>query len=67
MERKPSYASYLLRLRQVEDNRRLVWMPSLQSTATGEQHPFADLDALVEFLRVEFGSCELMPGPEPVA
>jgi len=67
MERKLSYASYLLRLKQVENNRRLVWMPSLQSTATGEQHPFADLDALVEFLRVEFGSCELMPEPEPAA
>lgn len=58
MEQKLSYASYLLRLRQVENNRRVIWVASLQSTATGEQRPFADLDALVEFLRAEFGDCK---------
>ena len=40
MEQKLSYASYLLRLRQVENNRRVIWVASLQSTATGEQRPF---------------------------
>lgn len=52
------YASYLLRLRQVQNDQRVTWAASIQSTADGEQRPFADVEALVTFLRAEFGSAE---------
>ena len=51
-----SYTSFLLRLwcAQREDGR--TWMACLQSTATGEQRRFPDLEALIRFLRDEYGS-----------
>jgi hypothetical protein len=66
MELNANYASYLLRLRRVQNNDRPVWVASVQSTATGEQRPFADLEALVEFLRAEFGQREETPPGRPV-
>jgi hypothetical protein len=49
----------------VQNNDRPVWVASVQSTATGEQRPFADLEALVEFLRAEFGDRAETPRARP--
>jgi len=57
VEREP-YASFLLRLRLAENNGRPTWVTSLQSTRTGEQRYFANLDARVRFLRSEFSECD---------
>jgi hypothetical protein len=53
-----TYASYLLRLRRVQSDAGRSWLASLQSTATGAEQWFVDVNALVEFLQSEFGSCE---------
>jgi hypothetical protein len=53
-----SYASYLLRLRRVPSDTGRSWLASLQSTATGAEQRFVDLNALVGFLQSEFGSCK---------
>ena len=69
-----SYASYLLRFQRVQRDDGRAWMASVQSTATGELRRFANLEALVHFLRDEFGECaqtrdasqeaaQDMPGP----
>jgi hypothetical protein len=65
MERNTHYASYLLRLRRVQNNDRPVWVASLQSTATGEQRAFADLEALVAFLQAQFGDRAETPRARP--
>jgi hypothetical protein len=49
-----SYASYLLRLWQAEEDGRLVWRASLESTVDGHRLNFAGLDALVAFLETKF-------------
>jgi hypothetical protein len=54
-----NYASYLLRFRCVRRDDRRTWIASIQSTATGEVSGFPNLDALVQFLRDEFGDCEI--------
>ena len=48
-----SYQAYLLRLWQVETADRPVWRASLKEIHSGEQRQFADLEALVTFLREE--------------
>lgn len=58
MIQNQGYASYLLRLRQVQNDQEVVWVASIQSVVTGEQRPFADVDALVEFLLAQFGGSE---------
>jgi hypothetical protein len=50
-----SYTSYLLRLRRVQSDTGRSWLASLQSTATGAEQWFVDVNALVEFLQGEFG------------
>jgi hypothetical protein len=56
-----SYASYLLRLRRVQSDAGHSWLTSLQSTATGAEQWFVDVNALVEFLQSEFGNCQEAP------
>ena len=43
--------SYLLRLWQAAAATRFVWQASLENAQTGERRGFADLDALLNFLR----------------
>jgi hypothetical protein len=45
------YLSYLLRVWTVDQNGGRVWRASLESSRTGEQVGFSDLDALFTFLR----------------
>jgi hypothetical protein len=47
-DQRSSYQSYLLRLWR--SSAHSAWHGSLQNTATGEKHPFADLSALAAFL-----------------
>ncbi len=54
-----NYASYLLRLRLVQSDGQMVWVASIQSTATGKQRSFASIEALVRFLQSEFGKEEI--------
>jgi hypothetical protein len=51
-----TYASYLLRLRRVQSDTGRSWLASLQSTATGAEQWFVDVNALIEFLQGEFGN-----------
>ena len=44
------YASYLLRLWQVQSQGELVWRASLEQSSTGERRAFASLTALYAFL-----------------
>ena len=44
------YASYLLRLWQVQSKGRLVWRASLEHSSTGERRAFASLADLYAFL-----------------
>jgi hypothetical protein len=53
-----SYTSYLLRLRRVQSDTGRSWLASLQSTATGAEQWFVDVNALIEFLQSEFGNCK---------
>jgi len=48
---QPRQFSYLLRVWSVEQNGTEVWRASLESPQTGERTGFADLDALLAFLR----------------
>lgn len=58
---KDGYISYLLRLRQMPTDNRFVWVASVQNTATGEQRCFVGINALTDFLWVEFGGDEAAP------
>ncbi|MGH2351015.1 MAG: hypothetical protein ACRDI2_26140 [Chloroflexota bacterium] len=62
------YQSYLLRLWR--DHPRSPWRASLQSTATGEQHHFADLADLLAFLHAQIKHTppdDHLPDPPPGA
>ncbi len=48
---RPGYLAYLVRLWQVTSAGRPVWRASLENPHTGERRGFADLDALVAFLK----------------
>jgi hypothetical protein len=50
------YASYVLRLRNMQNDCQATWLASLQSTATGEQRSFPSVEALATYLLAEFGS-----------
>ena len=52
---KVRYASYLLRLWQVQDDEQAAWVASVQSTATGEQRSFGSIEALLDFVRAQYG------------
>ena len=51
-----NYASYLLRLRQVEQAGQLVWRATLESIQTGERECLVDAQALADFLLDRFGT-----------
>ncbi len=48
-----AYQSYLLRLWRAPGGAGQPWRASLENTHTGERRGFADLQALVAYLRVE--------------
>jgi hypothetical protein len=50
-----SYTSYLLRFWCAEQDGVYTWIACVQSTTTGEQRRFANLEALIRFLRDELG------------
>ena len=52
------YASYLLRLRQVQNDERAMWVASVQSTASGQVRSFPSVEALARFLEAEYGGCD---------
>ena len=54
-DEKQRYLSFLLRLWPVKENEHTVWRASLESPHTGEQHGFANVEALFEFVRQEIG------------
>jgi hypothetical protein len=49
------YASYLLRLWKVMEHGRATWRASLESTHDNQRLTFSDLEALLSYLRIEFG------------
>lgn len=49
------YASFMLRLQWAKNDELPTWVVSMQSTKTGELRWFPNLDALIAFLRDEFG------------
>jgi hypothetical protein len=51
-----NYASYLLRLRQIEQDGLLVWRATLESIQTGRRENFSDMQALVDFLADRFAT-----------
>ncbi|NTU82403.1 MAG: hypothetical protein HGA45_24030 [Chloroflexales bacterium] len=53
-----TYASFLLRLRHMRSDTQAIWVASILSSATGEQHNFPSVEALVKFLLHEFGTVE---------
>jgi hypothetical protein len=53
-----TYASYLFRFQCIQRDNRRTWIASARSTATGEVCRFPNLDAVLQFLRDEFGSEE---------
>jgi hypothetical protein len=56
-ERPQRYRAFLLRCWEVRDQRPVqagAWRFRLQDVQTGEKRGFADLEALVAFLRGEF-------------
>ena len=62
------YTSFLLRLQWTQNDNHPTWVASIQSTKTGELRRFPDLEALVQFLRDEFGECEGAKDPgQPAA
>jgi hypothetical protein len=46
-----SYLSYLLRLWPAGTGGGIAWRASLEDVSTGERQAFADLDALLDYLR----------------
>jgi hypothetical protein len=41
-----------------QDQDHPTWLVSMQSTKTGELRWFPSLEALIQYLREEFGNCE---------
>lgn len=52
------YASFLLRLQWMKNGQQPTWIVSMQSTKTGTLRWFPNLEALITFLREEFGEYE---------
>jgi hypothetical protein len=50
-QKLPSYLSYLIRLRRVDNGGQPLWRISLEAPGAGERENFAELDDLVAFLR----------------
>ncbi len=49
------YASFMLRFQRMKNDKEPTWIVSMQKTGTGELRWFPNLDALIAFLREEFG------------
>ena len=52
----PRYQAYMLRcweVRSPQPNGPVTWRFSIEDPRTGEKQGFADLDGLVEYLRIE--------------
>ncbi|MBI5031386.1 MAG: hypothetical protein HZB51_12725 [Chloroflexi bacterium] len=49
--RRNDYASYLLRVWQVESDGKRIWRASLENVHTGERRGFASLELAFTFLR----------------
>jgi hypothetical protein len=47
------YLAYLLRLWPVRNGETMLWRASLESPYSGERHGFADLEAVLTFLKQE--------------
>ena len=58
MTRQRRYLSYLLRMWQTSDGKGALWRASLQSPGSGEQHGFASLEELTEFLKIQTDQAE---------
>jgi hypothetical protein len=54
-ESNAHYASYMLRFRLMGQGNQTLWIASVENTATGLQRSFPGIEALVAFLRAEFG------------
>lgn len=66
---KIRYVSFLLRLQWTESDSYPAWIVSMQSTKTGELHWFPNLEAVIQFLRDEYGGYEVIGrslSPSPV-
>ena len=50
-DERERYMSYLLRLWQTTSGNKVVWRASLENSQTGERQGFANLDALLNYLR----------------
>ena len=57
-EEETDYAAYLLRLRRSDQAGHPTWRASLESTRDARRLDFANLDALIVFLRSRFGQVE---------
>ena len=51
MNMRRGHLSFLLRLWQADSNHAETWRASLEDPSTGERKGFADVDALVGYLR----------------
>jgi len=50
-----NYVSYLLRLWKVMERGQVTWRASLEGTRDNRRLTFSDLEALLSYLRIEFG------------
>jgi hypothetical protein len=64
-ESNAHYASYMLRLRLMGQGNQTLWVASIENTATGSQRSFPGIEALVAFLRAEFGVCSSVGRDDP--
>jgi hypothetical protein len=48
----------MLRLQWAQNDDQPTWVVSMQSTKTGALRWFPNLEALIQYLRDEFGDCE---------
>ena len=51
MAEEQRYLAYLVRLWTVHDNGDVVWRASAENAHTGERYAFADVAALIDYLR----------------
>ncbi|MBP7687300.1 MAG: hypothetical protein KA765_05310 [Thermoflexales bacterium] len=58
-----NYASYLLRLWQVEQAGQVVWRATLESIQTDERIALIDAQALADFLLDRFATRPIGPAP----
>ena len=57
-EEENDYAAYLLRLRRSDQAGQPIWRASLESPHDARRLDFANLEALIAFLRARFGQVE---------